>query len=77
MGSVAAEALTVLDQYFELEVFPPGASPAALEELYALRFAIFCDECGSCPPSITPTASSTTATTRVPRTFRPAMPSAG
>ncbi|MEQ8264455.1 PEP-CTERM/exosortase system-associated acyltransferase [Pseudohaliea sp.] len=49
MGSVAAQALTALDQYFELEVFPPGAPTENLEKLYALRFSIFCEECGFMP----------------------------
>lgn len=51
MRPIAPRALAALDRYFDLEVHPPGTPAADLDELYALRYAVFCEECGFLPPS--------------------------
>jgi N-acyl amino acid synthase of PEP-CTERM/exosortase system len=42
--------LAVLDRYFSLEALPPGTPDSALDELYTLRYAVFCEECRFMPP---------------------------
>jgi len=54
MGSIAARVLGALDDYFELEALPPGVPASALEELYGLRFKVFCEECGFLSPTAYP-----------------------
>lgn len=47
---MARHLLAVLNRYFDLESLPPGASDEALREVYALRYEVFCTECGFMPP---------------------------
>jgi N-acyl amino acid synthase of PEP-CTERM/exosortase system len=57
----AHKALFKLDQYFELETFPPGTAVDSLAALFSLRFAVFCEECGFMPPSAYPDRSESDA----------------
>ena len=46
MGSNAAAALEALAKYFSLHTFDIGCSTKELKNLYALRYDIYCLECG-------------------------------
>jgi len=49
--AAAEQALIKLDDYFQLESLPPGSPTGSLSPLFALRFAVFCEECNFLSPN--------------------------